>query len=597
MAWTPGDKSGSETLTPADHLYETHINELRVASDLKAPKASPAFTGVPTAPTAAQGTNTTQLATTAFTRAEIAALIASAPGTLDTLDELAAALGDDSNFASTVATALALKAIIAGDLAGTPSVPRVKSREATAVIGPSTSFADYICPGTSDHTMINTGLNAATNAKAVLRAGTYDIQGLINPKDGNLIQGEGYGTLLQLGSDTGKTMKLQTLSHVTLRDFRIDGTNIANNNAFGMFVDQCDDVTIDHVWVLNCNGFGIFLSTAGATERGKIRVINSYITGQGNADVLGGGPSDATGVLSELIITGNYIAQGVGATPGTYTNAIDIVAQVHTVIEHNETQGGILLGGEKIPHLNVSVSHNIIRPSVSNTYGRIAILCSSNAGESGDSKGITVDHNHITAGHIYFQGQSATTNRTRKVVISNNTIDGLKTDPETEVNWGIDLNYLADVEVHDNIIDGSDRGIYINDVVGIDVSNNRFINCNTPIVFGPQGATGLTGHNNVGINPDVMYAQGNVTGATTFARVNGQYITAVQTGNITVALTDTIFKGELMTLDITTAGFSQTWPANLKLVGGALAMTGRSLLTVRWDGTNWIEQSRSIAVA
>lgn len=77
--------------------------------DLKANLASPALIGVPTAPTAALGTNTTQLANTAFVAAALAALLDSAPGTLDTLNELAAALGDDPNFATTMATALAAR--------------------------------------------------------------------------------------------------------------------------------------------------------------------------------------------------------------------------------------------------------------------------------------------------------------------------------------------------------------------------------------------------------------------------------------------------------------------------------------------------------
>jgi hypothetical protein len=72
--------------------------------------ASPAFTGVPTAPTAVAGTNTTQLATTQYVRTEVANLVSSAPGALDTLDELAAALGDDASFAATVTTSIGLKA-------------------------------------------------------------------------------------------------------------------------------------------------------------------------------------------------------------------------------------------------------------------------------------------------------------------------------------------------------------------------------------------------------------------------------------------------------------------------------------------------------
>jgi hypothetical protein len=81
----------------------------QTALDLKAPLASPTFTGVPAAPTAAAATNTTQLATTAFVRAELTALIASSPAALDTLNELAAALGNDAAFATTVTNALAGK--------------------------------------------------------------------------------------------------------------------------------------------------------------------------------------------------------------------------------------------------------------------------------------------------------------------------------------------------------------------------------------------------------------------------------------------------------------------------------------------------------
>ena len=76
---------------------------------LKAPLLSPAFTGVPTAPTASQGTNNTQIATTAYVRAAISALVGSSPEALDTLNELAAALGNDPNFATTMTNALAGK--------------------------------------------------------------------------------------------------------------------------------------------------------------------------------------------------------------------------------------------------------------------------------------------------------------------------------------------------------------------------------------------------------------------------------------------------------------------------------------------------------
>ncbi len=82
---------------------------LQSALDAKAPLASPALTGTPVAPTAAPGTNTTQIATTAYVIAVRDALLAAAPGALDTLNELAAALGNDANFATTITNALAGK--------------------------------------------------------------------------------------------------------------------------------------------------------------------------------------------------------------------------------------------------------------------------------------------------------------------------------------------------------------------------------------------------------------------------------------------------------------------------------------------------------
>ncbi|EBH0962463.1 hypothetical protein FKA23_18430, partial [Salmonella enterica subsp. enterica] len=70
---------------------------------------SPNFTGKPTAPTADQSSNDTQLATTAFVRSATAALVDSSPEALDTLAELAEALGNDPNFATTMLNKLAGK--------------------------------------------------------------------------------------------------------------------------------------------------------------------------------------------------------------------------------------------------------------------------------------------------------------------------------------------------------------------------------------------------------------------------------------------------------------------------------------------------------
>jgi hypothetical protein len=157
-----------------------------VPADLaaKAPLASPAFTGTPTAPTAALGTNTTQLATTAFIQAAIAALLNSAPGALDTLDELAAALGDDANFAATMTAALAGKA-------------------AVSHTHPASQISDSTAAGRS----MLTAANAAAQT-ALLNAFTSALKGLVPASGGgttNYLRADGTWAAPPGGGATGTT--------------------------------------------------------------------------------------------------------------------------------------------------------------------------------------------------------------------------------------------------------------------------------------------------------------------------------------------------------------------------------------------------------
>ncbi|MEH4587357.1 tail fiber protein [Escherichia coli] len=97
--------STSETLAATSKAVKVVMDE----TNKKAPLNSPALTGTPTTPTAPKGTNNTQIASTAYVMAAIAALVDSSPDALNTLNELAAALGNDPNFATTMTNALAGK--------------------------------------------------------------------------------------------------------------------------------------------------------------------------------------------------------------------------------------------------------------------------------------------------------------------------------------------------------------------------------------------------------------------------------------------------------------------------------------------------------
>jgi hypothetical protein len=123
IAWTKIAPSSTVSATELGYLdgvtsaIQTQLDAklaTATAASTYAPLASPALTGVPTAPTAAANTNTTQVATTAYVQTELADLIGGAPGALDTLNELATALANDASYSTTITTALATKLPLAG---------------------------------------------------------------------------------------------------------------------------------------------------------------------------------------------------------------------------------------------------------------------------------------------------------------------------------------------------------------------------------------------------------------------------------------------------------------------------------------------------
>ncbi|HFJ2150870.1 TPA: phage tail protein, partial [Salmonella enterica] len=97
--------SDIEALAATPKAVKTVMGEVQT----KAPLDSPALTGTPTAPTPETTAAGIEIATAAFVAAKVARLVGSAPEALDTLKELADALGNDPNFATTVLNKLAGK--------------------------------------------------------------------------------------------------------------------------------------------------------------------------------------------------------------------------------------------------------------------------------------------------------------------------------------------------------------------------------------------------------------------------------------------------------------------------------------------------------
>ncbi len=172
---TSATNSDSEVLALSAKAGKVLATQISAKADL----SSPAFTDKPTTPTAAEGDKSQQIANTEFVMRAIAALVGSSPEALDTLNELAQALGNDPNFATTVTNALAGKQPLNALLTAWSNLttdanklPYFTGRNQIGLANVTSTGLNLISKGSVDAVLLYLGLTETIKAaKTALQAG------------------------------------------------------------------------------------------------------------------------------------------------------------------------------------------------------------------------------------------------------------------------------------------------------------------------------------------------------------------------------------------------------------------------------------------
>ena len=209
---------------------------VQTALDLKATLASPTFTGTVNAPTVISSNNSTNVATTAYVKAVVGDLIASAPGTLDTLKEIADALGNDPNLSGTLTTSIALKAPLAsptftgtvsgidktmvglGNVDNTTDINKPISTLVQTALDSKLNLTGGIISGVTNSTSISTGclvLGGGLGVGGNIYASSGSIYGLAVYDNGNRVITSLTDTLATVTSRGGTSSSIINITNST----------------------------------------------------------------------------------------------------------------------------------------------------------------------------------------------------------------------------------------------------------------------------------------------------------------------------------------------------------------------------------------------
>jgi len=531
---------------------------------------SPALTGTPTAPTASPGANSTQVATTAYADAGIAA------------------------------------------------IPATKSRTYTATIGATTGdypVSSYASFAVCTQAAID-AVSAAGGGNIFIRGGAYTQTAIINCASNVNIYGDPSNTIITTSSNY--SWKVDAKANVIIDGLTINGNAMTPGNTYGVYIQNSTDITIRNCHFYNMQGFAVFVTASASNTTERIRIEHNRFHGWAFADTIGGGPANSTGaVVRNVYIDSNYISQDFGLG-GTDISAVNFVAVYRVRMTNNICEGGILFGTEQQPHTYSVITGNTIKPPVGGTYAAVGLIVVGTATSSGSLCLITGNVLENAFIDVFCNISSP---RFANVTVANNAIYAVGCPQGilfTNVDGGIiNGNTVINSPADGILLDSALRTTVIGNVVrnsatygareinSSDFNNiiaNQFLLSATKALLTSGTHTVMT--NNFGPNPLILTASGNITGTATLDRGNGDVITATLTGNTAISLSAGNVKGDhlyVVLVQDATGGRTVTWPVNATWGTGGTpivdpAVAATSIFGFVWTGSTWQEMSRTTSV-
>ena len=322
--------------------------------------------------TASTGTNTTAPATTAFVQQEISALVDSSPDALNTLNELAAALGDDENFSTTVTDSIATKLPLAG---GTMTGALTVTADANPALEISRGSANTTNVNLKYNTTLTGQLSAANAEFQISAAGSSTpMEFFTNGSERMRIDSSGNAIFTKSG---GAYLQLKDASAVrgAINVGTSDGLVFTTGSSFAerMRIDSSGNVGI---------GTGSDTLNGILNVKGGVNSIAAYSTTTTDQPGLFVGNNSAydtsTNTLYAKIYGSGISASSFGVTLADYAIVATEGTDNNGLLIGSFNSAPVIFGTNNTERMRINSSGNVLIGGTSATFGVLGVESSSN---------------------------------------------------------------------------------------------------------------------------------------------------------------------------------------------------------------------------